>query len=285
MELIKQIRDNTPLRESFFVLAEDVFDLSFRTWYQNGCWTERYIPYAMVDGNRVIANVSANIMDTLLCGKPKRLIQIGTVMTHPAYRRQGLSRALIEELLADWDEKVDGFYLYANETVREYYPRFGFIPEAEYQYSGAVTAQNGDFEKLDMENPVHREQLLQYYRSGNPFSALPSLQNEGLLLFYCLGFMRNTVWYSRRLDAICIAEWEGDVLYCHDIFGTVKSGIDTVLSALAHPDSKKAVLGFTPSIDWGSAKKITCDDYLFIWQNGENPFRNAKVRMPLLSHA
>ena len=61
--LVKQIRENDPLRENFFRLAKQVFGLNFRDWYRKGFWTDQYIPYVMTDGERVAANVSVNIMN------------------------------------------------------------------------------------------------------------------------------------------------------------------------------------------------------------------------------
>ena len=56
--LVKQVRDNAPLRESFFALARRVFGLSFEEWHRAGWWTDRYVPYTMVyrDGSAA-ANV------------------------------------------------------------------------------------------------------------------------------------------------------------------------------------------------------------------------------------
>ena len=42
--LVKQVRDNAPLRESFFALARRVFGLSFEEWHRAGWWTDRYVP-------------------------------------------------------------------------------------------------------------------------------------------------------------------------------------------------------------------------------------------------
>ena len=95
LRLVKQIRENEPLRESFFRLAEQVFGLNFRDWYRKGFWTDQYIPYVMTDGDRVAANVSVNIMNLIWCGIPKHYIQLGTVMTDPAYRGQVLYHTLL----------------------------------------------------------------------------------------------------------------------------------------------------------------------------------------------
>lgn len=43
-QLVKQVRENNPLRKSFIDLAVKTFDLSFEEWYQQGYWTDAYIP-------------------------------------------------------------------------------------------------------------------------------------------------------------------------------------------------------------------------------------------------
>ena len=125
-KLEKNVRDTAPVRNAFNALAMQTFQLSFEGWYENGCWSQRYQPYTLMDGGTAAANVSVNLMKTRWNGQIKNYIQLGTVMTHPAYRNQGLSRYLIEEIFRDWEERCDGFYLFANETVLDFYPRFGF---------------------------------------------------------------------------------------------------------------------------------------------------------------
>ena len=119
--LVKQVRDNAPLRESFFALARRVFGLSFEEWHRAGWWTDRYVPYTMVyrDGSAA-ANVSVNRIDTVWRGEALRLVQLGTVMTAPEHRGKGLARSLMEAVLDDWGRTCDGVYLYANGTVLEF---------------------------------------------------------------------------------------------------------------------------------------------------------------------
>lgn len=131
----KDIRNNEAVRASFNKLAADTFGLSFEQWYQDGYWTDLYIPYVLLDGGRVIANVSVNIIDTQWKGQTRKYIQLGTVMTAPGYRKQGLSRFLLEEALSDWKGLCDAIYLFANDSVLDFYPKFGFVKENEYVYS------------------------------------------------------------------------------------------------------------------------------------------------------
>lgn len=108
-KLVKQLKDDNTLRKSFIDLAIKTFDLSFDAWYQQGYWSESYIPYAFVDKNKVIANASANIIDLVWQGQPRRYIQIGTVMTNIDYRNKGLAGQLIQHILDDWRDKADAF--------------------------------------------------------------------------------------------------------------------------------------------------------------------------------
>lgn len=131
-QIIKNYRDNENLRHSFNELAEQTFGLSFEGWYRSGYWRENYIPYSIVDADRVVANVSVNITDMRMEGKLRRLIQLGTVMTEESCRNQGLIRRLMQEIEADYGARADGMYLFANDGVLDFYPRFGFRPVKEY---------------------------------------------------------------------------------------------------------------------------------------------------------
>ena len=42
--IVKNIRDDAGLRNSFNRLAEKTFELNFENWYQNGYWKDNYIP-------------------------------------------------------------------------------------------------------------------------------------------------------------------------------------------------------------------------------------------------
>lgn len=74
----------------------------------------------------------SNRIDTVWRGEALRLVQLGTVMTAPAHRGKGLARSLMEAVLDDWGRTCDGVYLYANGTVLEFYPKFGFVPAREH---------------------------------------------------------------------------------------------------------------------------------------------------------
>ena len=86
------VRDNPSVRAAFFALAQKIFNLNFAPWFSGGYWGARYLPYTLFDGKNAVSNVSVNLMDTIFEGRARRYIQIGTVMTDPAYRKRGLCR-------------------------------------------------------------------------------------------------------------------------------------------------------------------------------------------------
>lgn len=285
--LCQNIRENPPLREEFFALARQVFGLDFAPWYRAGWWTDRYIPHLLTVDGHGAANISVNIIDTLRCGAPRRYLQLGTVMTAPAYRGQGLSRRLMEAVLDQWRDRCDGIYLYANDSVLDFYPKFGFRPALEYVHSRPLASGPGGAQALDAGTPEGLALLRSHYAMGNPFSALPMADNFGLLMFYCGGALRDCVRYVPSQDAVVVAEQSGDTLLCHDIFCPAGGDMSAILSAAAAPGTTRVELGFTPlgPVGWTAAPLEEEDTTLFVLDGKEGPFSAGPCRMPSLSHA
>jgi len=274
LKIEKSIRDNKKLRESFIELAIKTFDLPFETWYQSGYWTDKYIPYTMVDGEKVVANASVNIIDTVWNGLHKRYIQIGTVMTDIAYRNKGLSRYLIDEILNDWQDRCDAIYLFANGTVLDFYPKFGFIKETEYQCTMPITAKTGTVKKLDMSSYEDRTFFKKYYAKSNPFSALPMLDNYGLLMFYCSSFMKDCVFYCEEFDAVVVGMQNNDNLMCFDIYCDDNKSISDILAVVSSKETSTVIFGFTPKDTLDCTVNATSgeDDTLFVLKSKDNIF-------------
>lgn len=283
----KNIRENTDVRLSFDKLSKKTFGLSFENWYQNGFWTEKYLPYVLLDGDQVVANVSVSIIDTIWKNEKKRYIQLGTVMTDIEYRNQGLSRLLMEKVIEEWKEKCDAMYLFANDTVLDFYPKFGFEKANEYQCQITVKPKLKGIRKLDISRNDDRELLLAKYKKSNPFSALPMLDNVGLLMFYCSQFMKDDIYYTKDCDAVIIAKQDGKDFICFDIFCDGMNDINEVLSVVASHGTTNVILGFSPKSVANYQVTLFQEDEttLFVLSDKENIFANNQVMFPLLSHA
>ena len=207
-------------------------------------------------------------------------------MTDPAYRGQGLARRLLERALADWDDDNAAVYLFANDSVLDFYPKFGFVRCPQYQYALQVTAAPSSFTSWICPAPKACACCSAAIRPATPAPSSPGKNNFGLLMFYCLGPMKNSVYYSPQLDVVCIAAQDGDTLYCFDIFGPASLPLPELLPQLAGPATTTAVLGFTPDDTAGmTAAPITDGDTLFIRGGGEDLFTGQQRMFPILSHA
>ncbi len=252
LRIEKNYRDNKALRDSFNKLAEKTFGLSFENWYQNGFWKDNYIPYSVVIDGEVVSNVSVNACNMVYKGSLVKLIQLGTIMTDPDHRGKGYARLLMEEVLKDYEGKVDGIYLYANDSVLGFYPRFGFWEAKEYQYSKEVAIagerkavlvpmkDKADFDKM-AGILSERSQNARLYMVGNP----------GLYMFYLSQFMTENVFYIAECDSYAVAEIEDDTLLLHAIIG--EGSVLEVTEAFGAP-IKKVILCFTPKDESGFEK-------------------------------
>ena len=244
MELFKNYRDDKALRDSFNELAGRVFDLNFEQWYQNGFWQDNYNPHSVVIDGKVVANVSVNKCNMLYNGEPLRLLQIGTVMTDPDYRGRGYARFLLEEVIKEYETKVDGIYLYANDSVLEFYPKFGFEKRNEYGYSKSVNnTLDSIVEAIRMDTKNDWDKMVEVMKSRSQAGNMIMFDNEGLFMFYLSQFMTETVFYIRSYDTYVVAEIEGSTLLLYAIWG--EASIDEVIAAFGR-DIDTVRLLFTP---------------------------------------
>lgn len=305
--LEKNVMQNDTLRNAYNELAEKTFGLNFEVWYQSGYCGNTHIPYTLFDGKKAVSNVSVNCMEVAWQGKVRKYVQLGTVMTDPEYRNQNLSRYLMEEVLRDWKDKVDTIFLFANQSVLDFYPKFGFERQAQYQYSISIEAAGRkrgeersikkvnlenlyEVEKLNIENPGHLKLLEKCYQKGNPFSKLQTVNGFGLLMFYCGSFLKDCIYYIPEMDAVVIAEKEKENLYCLDIFCEAGKDLNRILAAVATEEISRIVFQFTPAFarteQWNyEIKKIEDEDNaLFVLKGKENIFAAEKLMFPEIAH-
>ena len=265
MTIEKNYRDNESLRNSFNELAGKVFGgLNFEDWYRNGFWNDNYIPYSIVIDGKVVSNISVNACNMNYDGRIVKLIQIGTVMTDPDYRGRGYARMLMEKIIEDYENKVDGIYLFANDSVVDFYPKFGFRKSREYQFSKAVKIDTERTAQLvPMSEKRDWDKMMQILNKTEQNAKMYMVSNAGLYIFYLAQFMRENTFYIEDCDSYAIAEIEDDTLILHAVVGS--GAIDRVISAFGK-EIKKVILAFTPNDSTGYDKSevIEEDTHLFV---------------------
>ena len=258
-------RDNESLRYYFNELAGKVFGgLNFEGWYWNGFWKDNYIPYSVVADGKIVSNVSVNTCDMNYDGRIVKLIQLGTVMTDPDYRGRGYARMLMEKIVEDYENKVDGIYLFANDSVVDFYPKFGFRKSREFQFSKAV---NNDAERTAQLVPMSEkrdwDKMVQILNKTEQNAKMYMVSNSGLYMFYLSQFMQENTFYIADCDSYAIAEIESDTLILHAVIGSGE--LDRVIAAFGK-EIKKVILAFTPKDSTGYDKSVVAeeDTHLFV---------------------
>lgn len=265
MTIEKNYRDNESLRNSFNELAGKVFGgLNIEDWYRNGFWKDNYIPYSIVIDGKVVSNVSVNACNMNYDGRIVKLIQLGTVMTDPDYRGRGYARMLMEKIVEDYENKVDGIYLFANDSVVDFYPKFGFRKSREFQFSKAV---NNDAERTAQLVPMSEkrdwDKMVQILNKTEQNAKMYMVSNSGLYMFYLSQFMQENTFYIADCDSYAIAEIESDTLILHAVIGSGE--LDRVIAAFGK-EIKKVILAFTPKDSTGYDKSVVVeeDTHLFV---------------------
>lgn len=264
----KGYRENNQLRKSFNDLAHQTFGINFEKWYEAGYWTDKYIPFSYVYQDKVIANVSCNLIDLVISDQLIKGIQLGTVMTHPEYRNKGLSRKLMNMVMETFADTYDMMYLFANRTVLEFYPKFGFNAIEESQYYLEFIPQShkvGTLNKLNVESELDLLFIYDFARNRIPNSRkFGTVNTEELLQFYCLYAFSNDIYYLPEQDVIIIFQEREDCIDIFDIISKTEVNLQTILEIITG-EQKKILFHFTVDNQYHSEKSIYHgDEVLFV---------------------
>lgn len=284
MEIRHAYRDNKELRDSFNELADKVFGLDFEGWYQNGFWKDAYDPYSVIEDGKVVSNISVNRCDMNYKGKIFHLIQLGTVMTDPDYRGKGYARLLMERVMEDIKD-ADGIYLYGNDSVVGFYPKFGFKESKEYSFSKDVTIDvERSAKEVSMADKSDWDKMVNILSKTAQNADVYMVNNTGLYMFYLSQFMRENTFYIPNLDTYAIAEIEDHELILHAVIGS--GDIDKVISSFGK-EIKHVQLGFTPK-DTASFTKnevVEEDSHFFVKGKFFEENKDAAFMFQPITHA
>lgn len=284
-------RDDT-LRVSFCELAKHTFGLEFEGWYEKGFWNDRYIPFSFIAEGKVVANVSASKIDLVIDGTAHPSLQIGTVMTHPNYRNQGLSRKLMEKVMSEYEGQCSFMYLFANESVKGFYPKFGFRKVEEQQFylaafSSGSTGVNGNLRKLDTADTADLQLITEYIEERVPVSNRFATANAaGITLYHMLTGFKDCIYHSEKLDALLLYKQEKQQLNIFDVISKAPVETHAVATEVADENTETILFHYTPDNNGiGLEKKpFKRNGALFVKENSRLLYPS-QVRFPVASEA
>lgn len=309
-ELVSDYREDKDLREKFFTLANKGFGINLRKWYEEGCWGDGYRPYSLLDKGEMVANVSVSIADFTLKGQERHWIQLGCVIVEEVYRKAGLARFLIDYIMDQYEKISDGIFLFGNNRVIDFYPKFGFYQTNEYQYSKKVSCERNMIksrlgQQKSQEALKKGEQLERnyYYRKLDPANKedirlvahktrqhyrgqlLAALHNTSLVMFYWQGPLSDDLYYIEALDTVVAFREEQDILQIEEVFGEAE--LNEIIAALVKDNIQRVDLGFVPvaKSEYGVNRFQEEDTVLFVSRKEmKELFETEKLMFPVLSH-
>lgn len=286
---IYDYKEDGALRKSFNNLTNKIWGFDFEAWYQSGYWGDGCYLYSLMNGDQMVSHITVSVFDCVILGEKKTLVQLGTVMTDEEYRGEGLNRFLMEKVLDDWNDKCDFIYLFANESVLHFYPKFGFSAVNEYE---AVKTKFGSmtspFRKLEIEDVADFNLLDRIGKKAVPMFDLSVVNNIGTIMFYCqaLEIFKDNLYYFSDLDAIAVAEYDEETLVVHDILSAKNVDVDIIVDSLKKEHTQNVHLRFVPH----DSEKYELRDFkdedlvLFVSTKAKSYFDENKLIFPTLSH-
>ncbi|WP_314585748.1 GNAT family N-acetyltransferase [Paenibacillus terrigena] len=285
---VKDYKHDEVLRKSFSELAHSTFEISFEEWYRKGFWNERYMPYSFAQGDQVVANVSVNQLDLVIDGDKKSAIQIGTVMTHPDYRGQGLSTSLMNKVIEDYEHQYDVMYLFANDSVLDFYPKFGFKAVEEHLFTMDFTPSELEptgIRKLNVSRAEDLHLIYQFVSERLPVSKrLGTDHTQGIFMFYGLNVFREDMYYLEEENVIVVYKKENHHMDIFDMVHTQEIHTQDILTKIAGRDTKKITFHYTPDDPDLVLNKASYPGGLFVRTNGDHHYP-VHVKHPMTSTA
>ncbi|MBN1300421.1 MAG: GNAT family N-acetyltransferase [Melioribacteraceae bacterium] len=282
-KVISNYRNNEILRNAFDTFISEVFPgISFKEWYKRGFWTGSYQPFSIIKSGKIVSSASAAFMDIIINHKKKyKAIQLGAVGTLPEYRNQGLSRHIIDLIIKKYRDEVDFFFLYANKTVPEFYPKFGFKKAEEYSFSIESAIPTAEYSPriLNLSDVCDFKLIKDMVENRRVLTKIFGAENYGFItMWHILNLYHDKLFYLEDENAVIIKLEKENTIHIIDVIYKESFAFDSALPKIICSEAIKSVKYYFPpdQINYSYENVVKEDTYLFILGNvalDENYFR------------
>lgn len=272
-------RDDWDWHDRFFSHLKAIFGIgNFAGWERVGGWGDGYEVLALTEGEDICATIGVTMLEGRL-GETGCLPirQLGVVATRPEDRERGLARRLMNHVLADADREGTPVLLFANRSVVDFYPRFGFrrfVPDRLFLDLAPGGETKGSLgRRLDPEAPEDQAVLTRWCEGVEAHDGVLSARPDASILLWHL---MNTQVIAHLLPedgGLAFVEVTGEGVMLSDWLSQDGLPDPDLLQSLAAPYGGRIELGFVPR-DAAMVKRLSLspwpDAYMF-WRGPALP--------------
>lgn len=242
MQILFNSGNNKEYQHLLNNLLKDIF-LDFQFWYDLDLWDKSYESYAFIENGEIISNICVFKTKIMFEEKQYSALSVGAVATKKEYRGKGLSRKLMEHII----EKYEGLpmYLFANEGVIDFYPKFGFkriyekLPVYECKIDNKICVT-----KLQYNDPKVWDYI---YKRVNYSKKFDCFNTESVNIFHLYwGYLKDCIYELPEIDTLVIAKQNGTTLKLIAVFALRDVSFSELVRHLPFCNVKKIEFDFMP---------------------------------------
>ncbi|MFL6603569.1 MAG: GNAT family N-acetyltransferase [Steroidobacteraceae bacterium] len=288
-EILRIRHSDTDWHDPFFVAVEGIFGCgeTFRRWAQMGGWNESYEVFALRNDRQLASIIGVMGMHFLFGGVEHEGVQLGAVGTLPDFRGTGLSRHLMNRVLAEHSAPEKPVILFANDTVLDFYPRFGFRPVAQKRFVLARSLEPAvrPIRRLDLAIRADRALLADYCARAAPINGRFAARDYFPIMLWNLIQSPRQVVLTDDLAAVLVVSQVDRWLIVHDVYAPSVFDLIHVLASAIDAPVEGIEFCFDPA-EWLAAMTMKVESYtedpcFLLWNGNLSP---GNCRFPDLAH-
>ena len=283
LNIFQDYKDNIDLRGKFYTFTNTVFPgANFSDWYNLGYWSDKYTPVSILEDNKIVSNVSISRMKIVIDGVFLNGIQIGTVGTLPEYRNRGLSKSLMDYVLKKYDQSCEIFFLFANDTVLDFYPKFGFnrFHEVIFKSSSEISISKYCARKLKLSNDSDLSIIKRMISARRPLTKrFGASEYDYITHWHLLNVFSDHLYFLEDDEIIFICDEINEDLHIWDVIYAKLFNISKAVPKIIRNEKLKSVYYYFPPDQLSFKYDEVIPDknsYLFVKGNFNLKDRNFK---------
>lgn len=220
--------------------------LDLRKWDERVGWDPAFVPFAFCAADRIVALTCIYVLDMMIDGTWRRVAQVSSVGTLPAFRQRGLNAELTRRARA-WCAAQDlaGPFLFSDDDATGFYAKQGFVEIPEFKHRVAVAAEpRPSFRLLGYD--ADEELIRRLVESRTPVSHRLGVRSPRLELFHLLYENAGDLRYVQDVDLLVCCEEEGDLLRVYDVIGPEMVPWNVLEPLVIGPRTKHVEFEITP---------------------------------------